>query len=201
MKKLSVLACIACFPVCTAHADVLYTFALTSAQGNAGGMGSFSLNVPPPVSGDVGYAIANPQFQVGAPGYLITAFDLKIYDPLSSLGYDDFGINSFQNSPFVGAENGVTMVSGSVDLDGSFYSTMYFLTVQAGSYSYERFSQTSGGSIPNVYVDSGAVSTGIAVTPEPGGIILLGTGILGLALLSRKCQDTPDNPSKALFTV
>ncbi len=91
-------------------------------------MGSFSLNTPPPVSGDVGYAIVNPQFQAGTPGYLITAFDLKIYDPLSSLGYDDFGINSFQNSPFVDAENGVTIVSGSVDLGGSFYSTMYFST-------------------------------------------------------------------------
>ena len=166
-----------------AHADSLtYDFTLTQTNGgNIGynngqvvGSGSFTITSPTSTPGSLNYFAANQNMP--NPADPITALEFTIDGMTFNLA--DAGVNTVEME----FSNGVLTTigyAGTLSNGGTFY-----FNSNLGTLSYNL----SG---PNTY-DTGIIgdiqlaSTPTAATPEPSALLLFGTGVFGLAALTRR---------------
>lgn len=168
--------CLSALCATGARADTNYSLTLTADPGSSfSGTGSFSLNTAP--SGATGsvtdyYAAGNPL----NTGNTLDALALTLNGVTFGLSDENPGFTG----PMIEFTSG--MLTG-VGFDGTVFTgtDLYALDTSGLSYSFVDLLgfQTGTGTI--------AVNSPTSVTPEPSGLILMGTGLLaGMATLRRR---------------
>ena len=198
MRRLFLGALLLCLLVpASAFADTV-TVSLAPNDGSGDNFGFQLQGAGHSVSGGGGLPYDN--FNAGPPGYAPGSavniagpifFDFGMATIGSSSDEVDFGVGSLSASPITLPSNGQNftgLVDISFDASGTLFTTGQPISVSGDAQGYITFDYINGGYYPESLELTGAGQvTPPLVTPEPGTLALIGTGLLWvLAGVGRK---------------
>ena len=207
MKNISLRSAVLVAALCFVVVGMASANSLPSISNNASPFGVIVSNVPFPTAGDAycsatdgcGTIPAGGQtdFQWTAGDFVISSIfhipTVSVTDLTANWSFQDFLGNGNTETWFV-LVNGVAVAQATLPDDnyngdiGTVTGTVNFADIApvAGGYQVELVLQNTvpfgGGSV--AWLDGG--TTGLSYTPEPGSMVLFGSGVIGLAGLLRR---------------
>jgi hypothetical protein len=159
----------------TARADSVFNVS-GSFDTSATLTGTITINTTTGLISDASLTVA------AFPGFAATTFT---FSDMTSQGIDNGSSSNAYYADFTSGTSSLNLVFETTSADGSLtgFEGVILCTESSGCGDPAELTYIDNGSDPNSYITSNSVST-----PEPGTLLLLGSGLVGLGLIGRKRQ-------------